>query len=48
MVTIHLAKALTSITLQPQNKQLKTARANGRATVMLLGLEVYSIFDVER
>lgn len=48
MVTVRLAKAPTSITLQPQNKPLKNTWANGRATVKLPRLEVYSILDVER
>ncbi|MHC4626251.1 MAG: alpha-L-fucosidase [Planctomycetota bacterium] len=47
-VTIRLTKVPTSITLQPQKKPLKITWANGRATVKLPRLEVYSILDVER
>ncbi|MHC4692351.1 MAG: alpha-L-fucosidase [Planctomycetota bacterium] len=47
MVTIRLAKAPTSIIQRPQNKPLKITWANGRATVTLPLLEVYSILEVE-
>jgi hypothetical protein len=48
MVTVRLGKAPTSIIQRPQNKPLKITWANGRATVTLPRLEVYSILEVER
>ena len=46
-VSIRLARAPKSITMQPEGKLLDTAWADGRATVTLPRLELYSILLVE-
>ncbi|MHC4395062.1 MAG: alpha-amylase family protein [Planctomycetota bacterium] len=47
-VSVRLAEAPSSITLQPQKKPLKITWANGRAAVTVPLLEIYSILDIER
>lgn len=47
-VSVRLAEAPSSITLQPQKKPLKVTWANGRASVTVPLLEIYSILEIER
>ncbi|MHC4737905.1 MAG: alpha-amylase family protein [Planctomycetota bacterium] len=47
-VSVRLAEAPSSITLQPQKKPLKVTWANGRAVVTVPLLEIYSILEIER
>ena len=47
-VSVRLAEAPSSITLQPQKKPLKVTWANGQAAVTVPLLEIYSILEIER
>jgi hypothetical protein len=47
-VSVRLAEAPSSITLQPQKKPLKVSWADGRASVTVSLLEIYSILEIER
>ena len=47
-VAVRLAEAPSSITLQPEKKPLKFTWADGRASVTVPLLEIYSILEIER
>jgi hypothetical protein len=46
-VTVRLAKAPKSITLEPEHRRLPVSWSNGRASVTVPRLDIYSILSVD-